>query len=649
MFLVFWIVAHRVRLGGAGIAAALIGAVALATAAIPGAAGVHARYFATDIGGSAHERSTEYHDPAFTRVDPLLDFVPGEHDFPLAFFNDHARFNFTQPGQPDRRYLPFAVAWNGWWWVEPGTHTLFVHAPGATAEIAIDASPLLSVTPASGEQTVVVTLDGGWHRLHATIASPNGAPRAFSAGEIVNGERRPFSAHSVRTERIDGRQMMVLRALRVLKPTADVLVLAWLSGVAALLLIRRVGELWQRGVAVPHAGIALFMAGAVAEGLRFAWPWAGRLMVMTGGDDPMTYEAYARDILFNGPLMNGGLPLGQGEPFYYQPFYPYFLAATHFIFGEGMFGVLFLQRVLVAFTAVFLTRVAMKLRGDAIWPVALLISTLFVWWKFAPIAADLLNESIYVPLLAAWTMSMIGLCLRPSRRLAATTGILAGFTAIARSTSVLAWAVAWPAIAWQTRGMAARARVMAMMVACSLAVFSLVATRNWLVSHRFVPVSTEFGVTLAGGNLPPEGLVIDPEPRRELYETLGVGGHTAQTIEYAIVAPASFAANLGRKALFALGIYEPYAPGWGYSPVYIAVWLSAIAGLSVALRSPIVSAIPLLLPLAIAVTQFVAVVMVYPKGERLILPIYILLVPYAAIACDWIVRTIRGPGPISIQ
>ena len=44
--------------------------------------------------------------------------------------------------------------------------------------------------------------------------------------------------------------------------------------------------------------------------------------------------------------------------------------------------------------------------------------------------------------------------------------------------------------------------------------------------------------------------------------------------------------NLGRKALFVLGFYEPYAPGWGYSPVYIAVvddarwsasWLAADA------------------------------------------------------------------------
>ena len=184
-------------------------------------------------------------------------------------------------------------------------------------------------------------------------------------------------------------------------------------------------------------------------------------MVMMGGDDPMTYEAYARDILFNGPLMNGGLPLGQGEPFYYQPFYPYFLAATHFVFGEGMFGVMFLQRVLVALTAVSLTRIAMRLRGDAIWPMALLISTLFVWWKFAPIAADLLNESIYVPLLVSWTASLVTLCLHPQAGRATTTGILAGLTAMARSTSVLAWPIVWPAIFWQLRGIRARTNVIA--------------------------------------------------------------------------------------------------------------------------------------------------------------------------------------------
>jgi hypothetical protein len=53
-----------------------------------------------------------------------------------------------------------------------------------------------------------------------------------------------------------------------------------------------------------------------------------------------------------------------------------------------------------------------------------------------------------------------------------------------------------------------------------------------------------------------------------------------------------------------------------------------------------VPTIPLLLPLIIAATQYIAVVLVYPKGERLILPIHILLMPYAVIACDEVLRRI---------
>jgi hypothetical protein len=72
------------------------------------------------------------------------------------------------------------------------------------------------------------------------------------------------------------------------------------------------------------------------------------------------------------------------------------------------------------------------------------------------------------------------------------------------------------------------------------------------------------------------------------------------------------------------------------------VWLSAAFGSAIALRSRGVPRIPLLLPLAIALTQFAAVVIVYPKGERLILPIHVLLVPYAAIACERLMRGVAG-------
>jgi hypothetical protein len=89
--------------------------------------------------------------------------------------------------------------------------------------------------------------------------------------------------------------------------------------------------------------------------------------------------------------------------------------------------------------------------------------------------------------------------------------------------------------------------------------------------------------------------------------------------------------------LFALGFYEAYAEGWGYSPVYIATWVSAAFGAALLWRSE-QRHVAMLIPLLIALTQYIAVVIVYPKGERLILPVHTLLIPYAAAAAHalWI-------------
>jgi hypothetical protein len=230
---------------------------------------------------------------------------------------------------------------------------------------------------------------------------------------------------------------------------------------------------------------------------------------------------------------------------------------------------------------------------------------------------------------------------RPNR--AAVTGLLAGVAALARTTVALSWVLVWPALFLGWRAVRGRARMLTTMMACSLMVFSLIAIRNALVSHQFAPTPTGFAITLRGGNQPPPNLVTGSASRTHIYHRLGIGGYTSEVIEYAIAAPGAFAINLGRKALFALGFYEPYAPGWGYSPVYIAVWLSAVAGVWIAVqRSP--QPLSALLPLMIAITQFAAVVMVYPKGERLILPIYILLVPYSAIAAYEASRLITVVG-----
>lgn len=643
LLLVAWIAAHRGRIAGGWAAGAVLVAAAVASAAVPGDRGFTARYYASATATGQHERSTEYRDAAFTRVDKQLEFTRNERDFPLAFFNDHARFNYLRPGEPDRRHLEFSVAWTAWLHVPGnGTRTFYLHAPGSPAEVSIDTTPILTSTAGTDAGLATeIDLAEGWHRVHVTFSSPYEGPREFSAGELVAGVHAPFDTSDARTERPDKRQMILSKLFGFVKDAADILALAWLATLAGLIVLRRIGEIWQRHIPVYRPAIALFVAAGAIEALRFAWPWATRLRIMIAGDDTMTYEGYARDILFNGLLMNGGAPAGQGEPFYYQALYPYFLAFTHLVFGDSVFGALFLQRLLVVLTAVMLTRLAMAFRGDDVWPFALATSALFTWWKCGPIASDMLNESLYIPLLVAWTLVLVRSCGEASPSRAAAAGTLAGLAALTRSTLTLSWLIVWPVMAvqwWKPRRTA-----LLTMIACSVAVYALLGVRNVIVSGQFVVSPTGGGITLLGGNQPPPGLTIDAG-RLAVYNRIGLGGYTIEVLEYAFAEPGMFAANLGRKALFALGFYEPYAEGWGYSPVYIAAWLSALAGLVVLLRSG-APRIPLLMPLLIAVTQFAAVVIVYPKGERLILPIHTLLMPYSAVAAMSLWQRAAGLPP----
>ena len=105
--------------------------------------------------------------------------------------------------------------------------------------------------------------------------------------------------------------------------------------------------------------------------------------------------------------MNGGQPLGQGEPFYYQAFYPYFLAAAHALFGEGMFGVVLVQRLLAALTIWKLVEIADEFTDERVWAVALPMATAFMCGSSGPSLRQPLNESLYVPLFVATAASMI--------------------------------------------------------------------------------------------------------------------------------------------------------------------------------------------------------------------------------------------------
>jgi hypothetical protein len=101
-------------------------------------------------------------------------------------------------------------------------------------------------------------------------------------------------------------------------------------------------------------------------------------------------------------------------------------------------------------------------------------------------------------------------------------------------------------------------------------------------------------------------------------------------------APALFVRNLIAKAAYALGDFEPLAPGAGIAPGLIAAWCAALIGMGMVMRDqvPVGFRGPIrAVPAALGLSQLLIVIVFFPHvyGDRLILPFYILLLPYAAL------------------
>jgi hypothetical protein len=635
-----WLAARRRRLSGAaGVAVALVASLAIALS-VPDRGGFEARYYATTDATGAFERSTEFRDRPFTRIDRSLHFEPDRAEFPLAFFNDLGRFNFYQPHEPKREQMAFSASWDGHWYVETDAspRELYLDAPRASAHILLDGVPVVSAAPLDDAHFAVVRPERGWHTLQVRLVSPEGSPRRLSAGERVGDRRLPFASPDVSSARAEAWQLAAAPVARTVATAIDGAVLAWLG----VLLVLGTRDAWRAIIAQRPSWtlsgdvLTLLALGAFVEALVFATPWTWRMMTLVGGDDTLTYESYARQIQLDSLL----LAHGGGEPFFYQVLYPYALAAMHAVFGESMFGPMLIQRLLLALLAWSIVRIARSIGGrDASWA-AVIGGAAFAYGLMAPISAKLLNESFFVPLLAAWVAATLDASASPSWPSIVRAGLLGGVTTLTRSTALPAWIIAAALCWWAWRAVPRRAQLVAAMIACSCVVMSFIGVRNWIVVHDVILMPGELPVTLYGGNEPPPGLSIAEEPQRAIYNWLGLHPFTRQVVEYAITAPAPFFGNLTNKALFALGYFDLYAPGWGYSIGLLAISISSVAGLVIVRRYPAAPVWVALFPALVALTQYLAVVIVYPKGMRLILPFHALMMPYASVALNAVWRRV---------
>ena len=409
-------------------------------------------------GPSRTERSPEYPRRGLTRIDRTLQFdMPAGPHLPLFFFNDNTRFNYYQPEQPGRGELPFSIEWSGYVIADVAAdETLAMRGRGLEAVLMIDRQPVLRKAETDQVQQVTVSIPAGPSRVTVRVAAPHGRARSFEVTTDAAGHVQSLGAPLVYSREISLDRVKWDRRLRWLTLATDCVLLAVLAWSAVVALSQTVWTLLVAGVRPPMAAstvgsiLTLAVLAAFTDALVFARLVDGRLLLLSGGNDMLTYETFARDIATAGPLMLLGAPPGEAFPFYFQPFYPYFLAAGHLLFGEDYFGAFFFQRLGLWLSLIVMTSITRRLFGDLAALGAALSGGLFIVLKLLHWSSVQLSEVLFIPVICFCLQQLIALARGSGSGMAIAAGMLGGVATLTRSSLGVAWLFLLPFI-WIVR------------------------------------------------------------------------------------------------------------------------------------------------------------------------------------------------------
>jgi hypothetical protein len=596
--------------------AIVLGLKLIAWAAAP-PLGLIASYWAHAAPGGTPERSTDYTWLAnATRIDASLDLRG--NDFAVHFFDEAARFNFGSDVQPGRDQLPFSVRWQGWLLAPSNGERRFVVQANGSSGVWLDD------TAVRGNDASVY-LSGGLHTLRVEYTRPEARVPLLR----LTWQREPGGA----LESVDGTDVRwqpsaaSAEVSSMLGHVAD-------AGFAALLLAWiTLGLISPRRSSV-RAALGLLPLVFLVHGMLAHAPLAGRATILSGLDDWLIYESSARDILLSGPMMDGGQ--GHAPPFYGQPLYPYVLALAHRLTGESLFGPLALQyaalgSVLVG--AAVLARRGFDTRLDG------LVGLAFVWLlvqleaEHFKVARQLFNENLYMPLVMASLIVVVGLARQPGGaawwRLV-LTGALLGLTAIARSQFLLfvPFGVLVLVLAWRRAPLARAAVSVVSLVAGVVLMIAPVTARNWLVSGQFVPITSSGGASLLEFHRPPPGLIDQAALQTDpVYEALHLDTQTRTVLAFVRADPGGYLATLLPLGAHSVGLQGRNDPGI-YWPLLVTSLLYLLSfGLKSTRRLHV-------WPIHAFVATHLVVLMLFEAdtyGYRLVMPMY---APMAAVAAQ---------------
>jgi hypothetical protein len=636
-----------------------------------------ASYMASTDASQAVERSTEVSLSSGTRVDRAIDFHGA--DFPVHFFNDIRRFNFYRPTDTARDTMPFSVSWSGVLLERPALAEGLILVTNGPATLQVGDStaieaPLTDV--ARKYEVPLASLQRG-APIRLTYARPFEVyPTTRLLWVDSHGGQWPVGVPDIAASPSDASSSSLATVMQWLGTATSLALLVLVAGavtvahgsprdtssatVSAAQPVRlrhrasSPGSPRDGGPSVPGAGevtpacsgwerafLAIVLLWAAIEPISSWLPFDQETILLSGGNDWLAYESFARDIQLNGLLMNNGRPPGTGDAYYYQPAYAYALAALHRLLGESLGPILWWQHASLGLVAAFVYGLARQLAG----PIAAVLAALFVMafrsLELFGVSGLLLSENLLFLVLPAMLWLFVRAYQQPTLVRFAWAGAALGLAGLTRSTPLLILPFALLAIVLaggRTFGWRKTALTAALFLATCFGIVGLATVRNAIVSGTPTLITTSAGANLIEAHRPTDKVDMKGIDQNPVYERLGLDRQTREVLEFMRQDPQGYLATLWPTAAYAIGYVEPILSGRGVEWPLITVF---VAYLAITLVVPAVRRNGAWLVHAFVLTHWLQTALFFSHqyGFRLPLPMYLPMLAIIAVGIAWIART----------
>jgi len=264
------------------------------------------------------------------RLEPVIDFDGTSAG--LHFLNDLGRYGAAISPTTRDVSVPVLMEWTGIGYLpEGGPLTVRVTGRGAV-RVTVNGTHLIDRQgPEVSEFASTAALPAGPVSVAVRYEKPSGvAPKLIVVPTSpISGAVTMHPFHRSATEPFPQPQVVDWSGAAVFAAVGlclGAVTFAYqpISGLAALL----------RAIASPSIVVLVVYGALLFSAGRDAIPFLHTTFHLWSGDDPLAYVGNGRGILLEGWLMPNGRPIGQGEPFYFYPLFPYVIALAHRLIGE---------------------------------------------------------------------------------------------------------------------------------------------------------------------------------------------------------------------------------------------------------------------------------------------------------------------------